>query len=291
MDSVVEQNHATESNLFITFALAISKQRTSMKLGIVFIAVGLLFVITGSIIVAAKKNEKPEKKKVTFEDVAAQMDKTPETKGQTPSLTPEPPEDSPEPPEPTGQESKDITSRSQNPESDNGHLKMENVPPTPKQKGNDFEGMMADILKASGLRLLEWNQGTTSPGGAYAENELKPDFLVHQNARGMELRYWVECKYRSSLPANGFYLKDYQSERYQKIQKESKRKVVVVLGVGGRPDSPDKFYVIPLDTITRFKRVGHKFLPHYNLESPRTNFAGHMSSWFFNEVFKKANKY
>lgn len=262
-----------------------------MKLGIVFIAVGLLFVITGSIIVAAKKNEKPEKKKVTFEDVAAQMDRTTETKGPTPSLTPEPPEDSPELPEPTGQESNDITSRSLNPESDNGHLKTENVPPTPKQKGNDFEGMMADILKASGLRLLEWNQGTTSPGGAYAENGLKPDFLVHQNARGMELRYWVECKYRSSLPANGFYLKDYQSERYQKIQKESKRKVVVVLGVGGSPDSPDKFYVIPLDTITRFKRVGHKFLHHYNLESPRANFAGHMSSWFFNEVFKKANKH
>lgn len=280
-----------------------------MKLGIIFIVVGLLFVITGSIIVAVKKSEKPEKKKVTFEDVAAQMDRTPETKGQTPSLTPEPQEESPELPEPTGQDSKDIahevvaavisesnqesetTSRSLNPESDNGQLKTGNVPSSPKQKGNDFEGLMADILKASGLRLLEWNQGATSPGGAYAENELKPDFLVCQNARGMELRYWVECKYRSSLPANGFYLKDYQSERYQKIQKESKRKVVVVLGVGGRPDSPDKFYVIPLDTITRFKRVGHKFLPHYNLESPSAKFAGHMSSWFFNEVFKKANKH
>ncbi len=267
-----------------------------MKLGIVFIVVGLLFVIPGSIIVAVKKSEKPEKKKVTFEDVAAQMDKTPETKGHTPSLTPEPQEESPELPGPKGPEPKEIAREvvaavisepSREPEVSTP--KPESA--TPKQKGNDFEGLMADILKASGLRLLEWNQGATSPGGAYAENELKPDFLVHQNARGMELRYWVECKYRSSLPANGFYLKDYQSERYQKIQKESKRKVVVVLGVGGRPDSPDKFYVIPLDTITRFKRVGHKFLPHYNLESPSAKFAGHMSSWFFNEVFKKANKH
>ncbi len=267
-----------------------------MKLGIVFITVGLLLIIAGSIIVAAKKTEKPEKKKVTFEDVTAQMVRKPETKERTLSLAPDHPEESQGLQEPKVQDTKEIAREvvasvisEQSREPEVSTLKPEAA--TPKQKGNDFEGLMADILKDSGIRLLEWNQGATSPGGAYAENELKPDFLVCQNARGMELRYWVECKYRSSLPANGFYLKDYQSERYQKIQKETKRKVVVVLGVGGRPDSPDKFYVIPLDTIARFKRVGHKFLPHYNLESPRANFTGHMSSWFFNEVFKKANKH
>lgn len=50
----------------------------------------------------------------------------------------------------------------------------------PKQKGNLFEGHVADILKANGIRLKQWNQGTTSPEGAFAENELNPDFFVSQ---------------------------------------------------------------------------------------------------------------
>ncbi len=37
------------------------------------------------------------------------------------------------------------------------------------------------ILKANGIRLKQWNQGTTSPEGAFAENELNPDFFVSQN--------------------------------------------------------------------------------------------------------------
>ena len=209
-----------------------------MKLGIVILVIGLLLVVTGSIIISVKKNEKSEKSVMVFEDTASET-----------------------------------------------CIRSDTV--TPKQKGNDFENWMADILKASHFRLLEWNQGTTSPEGAYAKNELNPDFLVLQNAGDSDLCYWIECKYRSSLSRKGFYLKDYQLDRYRKIQKKTKCKIVIALGVGGRPDYPDKFYIIPLDTIVAFKRIGHKYLPNYSLDNPRTNFAGHMSSWFFNEVFQK----
>lgn len=159
---------------------------------------------------------------------------------------------------------------------------------TAKEKGNDFEGHFADILKASSCRLLEWNQGATSPGGAYAENELNPDFLVAQNARGMELKYWVECKYRSTLPKEGFTLKDYQLTRYNDIQKKSKRKVIVALGTGGSSEAPEAIYLIPLDSLTRFKRIGHKYLSNYLLHNPKQNLSSHMESWFFNEVFTKS---
>lgn len=46
--------------------------------------------------------------------------------------------------------------------------------------------------------------------------------------------------------------------------------------------SPEKFYLIPLDTLSRFKRVGHKFLPHYIIENPRQNLRNHMHDWFYN---------
>ncbi len=42
----------------------------------------------------------------------------------------------------------------------------------PKQKGNLFEGHVADILKANGIRLKQWNQGTTSPEGALRKMSL-----------------------------------------------------------------------------------------------------------------------
>lgn len=166
-------------------------------------------------------------------------------------------------------------------------VKEESKTTDPKQTGNDFEGFVADMLKANGIALKEWNQGTTSPEGAYAENELNPDFRVIQKSERGSLEYWVECKYRSRLQSEGFMLENYQQERYKSIQGKSKRKILIALGVGGSANSPAQFYVIPLDTLVRFKRVGHKFLPHYVLANPRSNLKSHVEDWFYNDVFKK----
>lgn len=160
-----------------------------------------------------------------------------------------------------------------------------------KKKGNDFEGYVADILAANGIKLKQWNQGSTSPGGVYAENELNPDFFVEQSAGKSPVSYWVECKYRSKIPADGFTLETFQLERYKTIQKDSKRKIVIALGVDGMPSQPARFYVIPLDSVVRFKRIPQTYLDHYEIKEPSTNFAGHISDWFFKEVFKKSYKY
>lgn len=159
-----------------------------------------------------------------------------------------------------------------------------------KQIGNDFEGYIADLLKANGIRLKQWNQGTTSPEGAYAENELNPDFLVSHKSGNIDLEYWIECKYRSSLPKEGFRLEDYQTNRYKKIQGQSKKKILIALGMGGNPSEPETVYIIPLDSLTTFKRIGHKYLPHYRLQTPRQNLKTHINDWFVNEVFNRDNK-
>ena len=134
----------------------------------------------------------------------------------------------------------------------------------------------------------QWNQGATSPDGAYAENELNPDFLVAH--RDDKLEYWVECKYRSSIPPKGFDLEEYQMTRYRSIQGKSRKKVLIALGVGGSPSAPQNFYVIPLDSLVRFKRIGPRFLPNYSLGNPRNGFRQHVYDWFHNEVFRKKEK-
>ena len=42
---------------------------------------------------------------------------------------------------------------------------------------------------------------------------------------------------RASLHREGFRLEDYQLSRYESIQRSSKRKIVVALGVGGAPSN------------------------------------------------------
>lgn len=137
----------------------------------------------------------------------------------------------------------------------------------PKQKGNLFEGHVADILKANGIRLKQWNQGTTSPEGAFAENELNPDFFVSQKSDRGQLDYWIECKYRASLHREGFRLKDYQLSRYESIQRSSKRKIIVALGVGGAPDSPESS---TLSRLTLFQDSNVSVISSCRIISSRT---------------------
>lgn len=68
-----------------------------------------------------------------------------------------------------------------------------------KEKGNDFEGYVVDLLSASGVSLKEWNQGTTSPGGTYAENELKPDLFISDSKGSSSLEYWWSVNSRAGL--------------------------------------------------------------------------------------------
>lgn len=154
-----------------------------------------------------------------------------------------------------------------------------------KQKGNDFEGYVADLLKTNSIKISEWNQGATSPGGAYGENELKPDFYVSHNAGRMTLEYWVECKFRSSIPASGFELKDTQAQRYKELQGTSRKKVLITLGVGGNAGSPDRLYIVPLDSLLRYKHIPQKYLDNYAVSL--SEYDKHIREYFFDEVFKK----
>lgn len=157
-----------------------------------------------------------------------------------------------------------------------------------KRKGNEFEDFVADILKANSLTIKEWNKGTVTDNGAFGENALDPDMLVIDRQTKINLEYWLECKFRSSIPSGGFELKDYQMNRYADRQRDSKRKVLVALGLGGSPDNPERFFIIPLDSLLRFKHIPEKYIVKYQVEDPKQNLKRHIRDYFFDAVFKKS---
>lgn len=162
-------------------------------------------------------------------------------------------------------------------------------PPTAKEKGNLFEDYVANLFKDSEVfTVLQWNQGQTSSEGVYAKADENPDFMIEQTLKdGFKLTYWVECKYRSvfndSEPVN---IPSYQLNRYRKIQRESRRKVLVAIGVKGTPSAPQYFYVVPLDSIET-ENLTYNDLKSFYLADPSARFPSYVENYFTRTVFKK----
>lgn len=157
-----------------------------------------------------------------------------------------------------------------------------------KTKGDNFEDYVANILKANDIRIKEWNKGTVTEQGAFGENALNPDMFLIDHTGSMDLEYWIECKFRSTIPEAGFELEQHQVDRYSEIQKDSKRKILIALGLGGSAEDPDRFFIIPLDSLKRFKHVPEKYITNYLISNPEKSLRGHIRNYFFNDVFKKS---
>lgn len=156
-----------------------------------------------------------------------------------------------------------------------------------KQKGNDFEDYVANVLNANSLTIKDWNKGTVTEDGAFGENALNPDMFVVDKETKIGLEYWMECKYRSYLTYEGFKLEDSQLDRYKAKQKETKRKVLIALGVGRSASAPERFFIIPLDSLIRYKHIPEKYIVKYKVEDPKWRLKEYIRNYFFEEVFKK----
>ncbi len=154
-----------------------------------------------------------------------------------------------------------------------------------KEKGNAFESYIADILKGAGIRIKQWNQGTVTEGGAMGENALNPDFFVEQAYGKSTITYWLECKWRKDIHGK-YAFPPSQFERYKKIQRESKRKVLIIFGIGGSPDNPASIYIVPIDSIHENAITQEEMRPYYHSDLA-TQLLPRMTKYFREEVFKR----
>lgn len=161
-----------------------------------------------------------------------------------------------------------------------------------KQRGNEFEGYMVDVFAPSyGFILKEWNQGQTSPDGHYAEDELKPDLKIERvKDNGRNLSFWLECKYRATFDTPYPFLKDYQIERFTAHQGKTRTKILIAIGIGGKPASPKNVYIVPFDTLRQTKFASEAEMRSFRLENPKGG-AGQYIDDYFRDVFSHSKKH
>lgn len=81
--------------------------------------------------------------------------------------------------------------------------------------------------------------------GIYSLDSLMPDLYLRHHIDVGVVEYYVECKYRSSLQ-DGVLSISSQLRRYRRmIFSEGTSELFIAVGIGGTPDAPKQFYVIP----------------------------------------------
>lgn len=114
-----------------------------------------------------------------------------------------------------------------------------------EMKGRQFEEFVVSFLADKSIfRLLAWRSDKIVDG-IYAAENLMPDLEIKQRIGDVEVEYFVECKYRSSWGSVGKGDLSKQILRYLCHAKECGKELFIALGVGGTPDNPEMFYIIP----------------------------------------------
>jgi hypothetical protein len=154
-----------------------------------------------------------------------------------------------------------------------------------KRKGDEFEKFVVKKFNQQYFTLKEWTSDKFIDG-IYAENTLGPDLVFQFSHRDISEGLAIECKWRSKLSDKFSFVTAQQIKNYTKFGQEKNIPVFVVLGIGGKPSSPEQLYIIPLDKITSAE-LNKDFLKEFQQETDRNVFYDpKVKSLTFNNQFK-----
>lgn len=146
--------------------------------------------------------------------------------------------------------------------------------------GGAFEDFVVNLLADWRLKLLDRTQDAVSSAGVVAESCKNPDLHVQQRRGKSNIDYYLECKYRSHWDGGKVTFEDWQVKRYRQFQYDNRRKVVIALGVGGKPSAPSTFMLVPLDSLKGYsiRRIDTEFV----VEPTSSNLVEYMDNYFSN---------
>ena len=83
--------------------------------------------------------------------------------------------------------------------------------------------------------------------GRYAETTLQPDIILEFKLKEETTNFALECKWRKQVYKGGIeFASKEQFDRYNNFEKTNEIPVFIVIGLGGKGDSPENVYIIPL---------------------------------------------
>lgn len=120
-------------------------------------------------------------------------------------------------------------------------------------KGYLFEKWIIEHFREEeGHTLLEWRSDKSIRGSEeetrYPESSKFPDLVFQISHNNIEMKFAVECKYRTRLMGNTIVSARNLSS-YRKYASMTNQIVFIMIGVGGKPSTPEYVYLIPLHKI------------------------------------------
>jgi len=96
------------------------------------------------------------------------------------------------------------------------------------------------------FNLIESTVSKSNLDGRGTESCRNPDY--HFRDKKTKEGFWVECKFRSNTFDDGTlqWCEYYQLKRYKEVMEISGEKTYIMIGLGGKPQNPEKIFCIDL---------------------------------------------
>lgn len=117
---------------------------------------------------------------------------------------------------------------------------------TRHRAGLNFEKYVVQKFNSKFFKINQW-AGDKFVAGRYAETTLEPDIQFTLELNEGKFPLAIECKWRSETEKDFIrFAEDHQLKHYQEFEKRTGKPTFIVLGVGGKPSSPDEIFIIPI---------------------------------------------
>ncbi len=156
-----------------------------------------------------------------------------------------------------------------------------------EMKGRMFEEFVVRLTSdTSRFTLLNWSSDKYVDGICSLDT-LMPDLYLRHRLDSETVEYYVECKYRFSLPDGVLDINSQLCRYRHMISTDTKKELFIAIGLGGSPSEPELFYMIPSRMIKK-NNVIH--IDHYTKcicpKNPE-GFHDYINHYFFKRVFNK----
>jgi hypothetical protein len=132
--------------------------------------------------------------------------------------------------------------------------------------GREFEEYIISLFNERHFKLKKYRKSEDF-NGKYIDDASHPDLEIELVfTSGRKNRFAVECKWRRGFETSGYvkWAEDAQVCKYRIFQDQTRIPVFIAIGIGGKPNNPEKLFVTPLNNICESNIVHEQKLILYN---------------------------